>query len=94
MIAANGTKTVTAAGTSERLIDQPLGAFAQLDITALSDNTDKVFVGDRNVSSTSGQELTVTALQGDTITLANQDPYDVWIDVATAAEGVKWLAMN
>jgi hypothetical protein len=88
----SGSKTVATAGIPERLLDQPYG-IVTLDITALSDNSGAVYVGDRNVSSTTGHELVVTSSIGDTITLTD-DPYNVWIDVATNDEGVKWLAYD
>jgi hypothetical protein len=92
MLHGSGTKTVTTAGIPERLLDQPYGV-VRLDITALSGNSGTVYVGDRNVSSTHGQELVVTSSIGDTITLT-EDPYRVWVDVATNGEGVKWLAYD
>jgi hypothetical protein len=91
-LSGSGTKTVTTAGIPERLLDQPYG-IAKLDITALNGNNGLVYVGDRNVSSTCGQELAVTSSIPDTITLTD-DPYNVWIDVATNGEGVKWLAYD
>jgi hypothetical protein len=88
----SGTKTVTAAGFPERLLDQPYG-IVTLDVTALSGNSGAVYVGDRNVSSTHGQELVVPSGSGDTITLTD-DPYNVWLDVETNGDGVKWLAYD
>lgn len=88
----SGTKTVTTAGIPERLLDQPYGV-VKLDITALSGNVGALYVGDRNVSSTHGQELMVTSGSGDTITLTD-DPYNVWLDVETDGGGVKWLAYD
>jgi hypothetical protein len=91
-IHGTGTKAVTTAGIPERLSDYPLGV-RTLDITALSSNSGTVYVGDRNVSSTQGQELVVTGTQGDTITLTD-DPYNIWLDVGTGGDGVKWLAYD
>ena len=92
MLRGSGTKTVTTASFPERLLDQPFGV-VKLDITALSGNSGTVYVGDRNVSSTHGQELVVTGSIGDTITLTD-DPFNIWLDVGTNGDGVKWLAYD
>lgn len=91
-VRGSGNKTVATAGIPERLLDQPYG-IVRLDITALNGNGGLVYVGDRNVSSANGHELAVTSSIPDTITLTD-DPYNVWLDVATNGEGVKWLAYD
>lgn len=95
-IMATGRKTVTAVGLPERLLDQPQGHAARLDVTALGTNTGAIYVGGRDVSGVSGSEngwrLDTVSSVGDMLTLTNQQIYDVWIDATVAGEGVHWGA--
>ena len=66
----------------------------RIDITALRTNTGQVYIGDVNVSAQAGSEagfeLDVVSNRGDTITLYNQDLYELWIDATVNGEGVFW----
>lgn len=86
----DGTKTVTAVGFAERLTDHRDYPPGTLYIQALNDNTGAVYVGSENVSSTRGYELRVTSERGDSMTFQFENPYDIWLDVSVASDGVKW----
>lgn len=82
----DGAKTVASAGTAEALGSQAVkrGVIVQ----ALSTNTGKVYVGGSGVSNASGIELTA----GESVPIECDDIADVYIDVDTNAEGVKWTS--
>ncbi len=95
---AHVVKTVTTAGTAERLMPNNKVVSA-VNIQALGDNTNNIYIGDSSVSSTSfGIELdaldTVT-ISAETLGMANVkiNLADIWIDVDTGTEGVAalWL---
>ncbi len=90
-ILADGAKTVAAVGFAERLADLEGLPVGTLQIQALGDNSGVVYVGTSDVSSTRGTELRVTSGLGDVLTLSGQDPREVWLDVSSAADGVKWI---
>ena len=93
-ILADGTKTVTAVGFAERLADLQGLPIGTLQIQAISGNSGVVYVGTSDVSSTRGTELRVTSSRGDVLTLVGQDPREVWLDVSSAADGVKWIVFE
>lgn len=85
-------KAITTAGTKEQLTtaDRPVPAVI---IQALTANTGIIYVGDSEVSSTNGLELSA----GDSITLENDDLgssgsivslRDIWLDASISGEGV------
>ena len=91
-------KTVTAAGTRERIVGSGLKSIA-VTIQAKSDNTGSIYVGDETVSSSVGIELHA----GDSITfnsvefgLANADISfrDIWIDVSVSSEGINIIYLE
>lgn len=89
----NGTKTVTTAGVAERLTELQFGVVGQLTIESLTSNTGDVYYGDRSVSSTKGGTLpTPVSSIGAIKIFRNQDPREVWLDVAVSGNGVKWIA--
>ena len=86
------TKAVATAGTRERLTDLNRTAPA-VTIQAKSGNTGKVYIGNNQVSSTNGFELSA----GDSITLDSEvlglanaiiRLDEIWLDVATSTDGV------
>ena len=92
------TKTVSAAGTKERLTTQEINVPAVL-IQGISTNTGDVYIGDNQVSSTNGIE--VDARDGIVISAKalgwadeNISLKDIWIDVDTNGEGVNVLFLG
>lgn len=89
----NGYKTVTTAGTQEQLIAEHIKT-RYLVITAELSNTNNIYIGDSDVSSTnafiqldSAQKMIID-LTGDTREEAVIDLYDIWVDADTNTEGV------
>jgi hypothetical protein len=81
------SKTISAAGTSERLSTSHVQVWA-VTIRAKSTNTDDAYIGDDTVSSSDpgmepGMSLSYDAGRGDTLL----DLYDIWGDVAVSGEG-------
>jgi hypothetical protein len=92
MATLSGTKTVTAAGTAERLSSDLL-VNGPILIKALTTNTGLVYIGNVNgdVDSTTGLPLQA----GEIILLNNVGNLaEVWVDSAVNAEGVAWLRMD
>ena len=83
-----GTKTVASAGTAEALGSQVVKR--GVIIQALSTNTNNVYVGGSGVTSALGIELTA----GESVPIECDDVADVYIDVDTNGEGVKWTAFQ
>lgn len=82
----NGKKTISANGTQE--IIAAAQSVTQITIRALAGNTNPVFIGDADVSSTTGLALAA----GETVTFPVGNLADVWVDVTTNGEGVTFLA--
>jgi hypothetical protein len=89
-----GSKTVTAAGTRERLTALASNvAVRSVAITAKPANAGKVYVGDSAVSSSNTPGLD----PGDTISIADPAPFnlsDVYVDAALSGEGVDYVALD
>ena len=89
----NITKTVTTAGTRVQLTTAKI-LVPMVVIQALSGNTNPVFVGSTNVSSTlyfvrlaATNSVSITALTaGSGVTMV--DLSSIWLDATTSAEGV------
>jgi hypothetical protein len=93
-MAISGKKTVTTAGTQVRLSDisiiSPL-RYSPLAIKALSTNTGLIYIGDLNVSSADGFQLSASEV----IILEDVgDLMNMWIDSAVNGEGVTWLMLS
>ena len=88
-MALSGKKTVTTAGTQEALAaNTPVNC--PVAIKALAANTGVVYVGDENVSSSTGFELSA----GEVIILdALANLASLWVDSAVNGEGVCWLLL-
>jgi len=92
-------KTVTAAGTRERLSDSNKKVRA-VAIQALSSNLGEVYIGDNQVSSsTYGVSLAAedgfvinSELIGDAAGFISLT--DIWLDVGTSGEGVSYLYLE
>ncbi len=92
-------KTVTTAGTQERLSASEKKVRA-VTIQALPGNSGKVYIGDNQVSSTNygvsldfGMDYTLSAeIMGDAAGFISLK--DIWIDVDTSTEGVTYLYLE
>lgn len=85
----NGRKTVTSAGTPEAL-SSTSKAIRKLIVSALTDNTDVIYVGDKTVRAADGSESGVALYASNTIELNIADLKDVFIDVRVGGEGVSY----
>jgi hypothetical protein len=91
-------KTVAAAGTRERLTTSDLRVSAVV-IQADPANTNNIYVGDNQVSSTNGFELDALdniVLSAETLGQAGAfiAMREIWIDADTTAEGVSVLYLE
>jgi len=90
---AEGTKTVSSAGTAERLSATDVYVF-WLTIQADPSNTGNVYLGGDSVSSSSGIQLA----PGDSHHFPPISRYyvynlkNIWVDVGEDGEGVKYIA--
>jgi len=92
-----GEKTVTAAGTAERLATGSRYNVAVLSVTikALSTNTGKIYVGDHEVASTNGLDLDPR----DSVDLVGTEKHPInlskiYIDSAVNGEGVRFIFLR
>jgi hypothetical protein len=88
----SGQKTVTTAGTAERL-HTGLVFNGALMVKALPANTGNMFVGNvsGDVSSANGLPLE----PGDAVVFSSvADLREIWIDSAVNGEGVAWLLLD
>jgi len=92
MAAKSGKKTVTTAGTEEKL--GTIQVNAGVMVKALIANTGTIYIGnagDDTVASTTGLEL----LKQETVILdwvGNLG--SIWIDASVNGEGVSWIVLN
>lgn len=83
-----GKKTVTTGGTRVALASTQ--AVKSVTVKALSANTNKIYVGDSTVASTTGFQLSA----GDSVSLDIADLATVYLDADTNGEGVTYLGVN
>jgi hypothetical protein len=83
----SGNKAVTASGTAERLVSST-HAVQVLYITAKTNNTGIISVGDSATIAIHTGQNGCLLLAGDTITLFNIDMYDIYIDASVSGESV------
>jgi hypothetical protein len=91
-MAFSGQKTITAAGTAERL-STGLVANGSVMVKALPANTGNIYVGNvaGDVASTNGMILE----PGDVVIFNHVgDLREIWIDSAVNSEGVAWLLLD
>lgn len=86
----DGRKTVTTAGTRERLVASSTPAI-QVIITAEEDNTGRVVVGGGNVVAALGSRRGIPLGPGDGITLDMPDLYNIYLDTTVDGDGVTFL---
>lgn len=89
----DGRKTVTVAGTAERLSAQSV-AIRSVEITALPANTGKIAVGGSTAKATVAAERGTILNAGATKRLDADDQVDdlnqVWVDASVSGEGVSY----
>lgn len=90
-------KTVTAAGTNERL--KPAGKIDEITcysvtIKALSTNTGKIYIGDETVSSANGFDLDPRDSLDLRSDRARIDLSEIYIDAAVNGEGVRFIYLR
>ena len=90
-MAQSGRKTVTTAGTQERLVAASQIVNGPVAIKAIWNNSDIVYVGGSDVSSANGYELSA---KEEIIIPFVGDLINIWVDVGVDGEGVTWLALN
>lgn len=86
----DGRKTVTSAGTAERLVSSNTKC-KKVTIMALIMNTDYVVVGSSTVVANATTRRGIALSAGMSITLDVEDLYDLWIDSVVSGEGVMFL---
>lgn len=85
----DGRKTVTTAGTAERLVATNTNC-RQVDITALYENTDMVVIGDSTVVASAGTRRGTPLIAGQTISMDIDDLYNLYINSVVSGEGVSY----
>tara|TARA_Y100000310_G_scaffold328928_1_gene397899 strand:+ start:12393 stop:12692 length:300 start_codon:yes stop_codon:yes gene_type:complete len=86
----HGQKTISAAGTAERLVSDVApdkNCYIEITIKALTGNTNNVYVGDSDVSSSNGYVLDAA----EQVTLKVKDLSTIYLDVDTNDEGVSFI---
>ena len=87
---ADGRKTVTTAGTRERLASTNTPC-RKVTIMALLENTDYIVVGSSTVVASAGSRQGIPLSAGASITLDVEDLYPIYIDSVVSGEGVSYL---
>ena len=85
-IVYSGLKTVTTAGT--QVVLAAAQTVTQVTVQCLSTNTGSIWVGDADVSDTTGLELN----QGESVTFPVGNLADVWIDSSNNGDKATFLA--
>lgn len=91
------TKTVTAAGFPERLVDAPIEPLAsKLVVTALASNEGNIYVGgyDTLASAGKGHKLDARSGTGAEFVFPQQQPFDIWVDASVSGESVHWALID
>lgn len=86
----DGRKTVTTAGTRERLVSTNTRC-GKVTITAELDNTDYVVVGGSTVVAALATRRGQPLSPGTSITLNVEDLYQIYIDAVVSTEGVTFI---
>ena len=92
------TKTVTAAGTRERLTEQNMVVPAVL-MQGISTNTNDVYIGDNRVANDNGIEIDATdsiVINAYQMGFANEEISlkEIWIDADTNGEGINVMYLG
>lgn len=86
----DGRKTVTVAGTAERLSSSNVNC-RKVTIMALLTNTDYVVVGASTVVASEATRRGIPLSAGMSITLDVEDLYPLYVDAVVSGEGVSYL---
>jgi hypothetical protein len=92
-----GRKTVTTAGTPERIVaSKNTYKVAAIIITALATNTGTVVIGDSTVIAAEGTRKgsPLEAGQSVAINASEIDLYDIYIDATVSADGISWMTVG
>ena len=87
---SSGRKTVTTAGTAERITSSAF-SIQKIVITAETDNTGVIVVGDANVVASLSTRQGIPLSAGQSITLLLSDLSKVWLDTTVNGDGVTYL---
>lgn len=87
---ADGRKSVTTAGTAERLISAST-AIRKVVIKAFPENTDVVVVGASTVVAALATRRGISLSPGESVTLRIKDLYNVYEDAVVSGEGVSYV---
>lgn len=92
-----GRAAVGSPGTPVQLTTDPHPTADTVAITAFTDNSDVVVIGDRNVRADLSSRIGLPLAAGKTIVLGDSQspvqPGDVWIDAIVGSEGVTWVSV-
>jgi len=86
----SGRKTITTAGTAEQIISSAL-SIQKVIITAETDNTGIIVVGDSGVVASLSTRKGIPLSAGQSITLLLSDLSKVWLDTTVNGDGVTYL---
>lgn len=89
----DGNKTVTLAGTPERLVASTT-ACRKVVITALINNNDTVVVGGSTVVASLAGRRGIPLIQGQSCEIQIDDLNKIYLDVVTSGDGVSFAAFN
>lgn len=88
--ATSGQKTITTAGTKERITDQHI-SIAQILIRALTDNTGQIYII-FSETKTGSEGYTLDA--GENVTIPIDDLSKIYLDAETNGEGVCFITVG
>lgn len=86
----NGRKTVTTAGTSERISATNVNC-RRVTFMALLTNTDNIVIGSSTVIASEATRNGIPLSAGQSITLDIEDLYNWYIDAVVSGEGITYL---
>ena len=86
----DGRKVVAAAGTAERLVSVNTRC-SEVTITAESDNTGDIVIGDSTVVASAATRRGVPLVPGASYTIKIEDLYQLWIDADVSSDGVVFV---
>lgn len=91
----DGRKTVTSAGTPERIVATNTPC-KKVEITALESNTDVVVIGDSTVVAGSSADAGATRrgtplTPGQTYTIYVEDLYTLYVDAVVSGNGISYV---
>lgn len=86
---ASNRKTVTTHGTAVALLSSQTEA-KRVDVSALTTNTNVVYVGDSNAKATAGSEKGVPLYASNTYTFYVTDVSKIYVDSLVDGEGVSF----